>query len=56
MMSGNDVTFTVSDGTESLVKFRLPNDGRFKELVDEACDRLARTEFAYRLIRSQSRR
>ncbi len=55
MMSGNEMDFTVSDSTESLVKFRLPNDGEFKKLVDEACDRLARSEVAYRLIRSQFR-
>jgi hypothetical protein len=56
LMSGDDMLFTVSDETESLVKFRLPNDGEFKQLADEAFDRLARTEFAYRLMRSQPRR
>jgi hypothetical protein len=55
MMSGNDMIFTVSNETESLVKFHLPNDGEFKQLVDEACDRLARTEVAYQLMRSQFR-
>lgn len=56
MMSGDDMIFTVADKTESLVKFRLPNDGEFKRLVDETCDRLARTEIAYEVMRSQSRR
>jgi hypothetical protein len=56
MLSGNDMIFTVSDKTESLVNFRLPNDGEFKQLVDEACDRLARTEVAYQVMRSNFRR
>lgn len=55
LMSGNDMILTVSDETESLVKFPLPNDGEFKRLADEAFERLARTEMAYRLLRSQSR-
>jgi hypothetical protein len=56
MMSGDDMIFTIADKTESLVNFRLPNDGEFKRLVDETCDRLARTEIAYQVVRSQSRR
>jgi hypothetical protein len=50
------MTFTVSDEAESLVKFRLPNDGEFKQLVDEACNWLARAEITYQVIRSQFRR
>jgi hypothetical protein len=56
IMSGHDMTFTIADETESLVNFRLPNDGEFKRLVDEICDRLARTEVAYEVLRSQSHR
>ena len=56
MMCGKDMTFTVSDEAESLVKFRLPNDSEFKQLVDEACNWLARAEITYQVIRSQFRR
>jgi hypothetical protein len=53
IMSATDMIFTIADKTESLMKFRLPNDGEFKRLVDEICDRLARTEVAYEVMRSQ---
>jgi hypothetical protein len=56
MMTGNDMIFTVSDKTESLVKFALPNDGQFKRLVAEVGDRLARAEVTYEIMRSQYRR
>ncbi len=41
IMSGDDMIFKIADETESLVNFRLPNDGEFKRLVDETCDRLS---------------
>ncbi len=56
IMSGDDMIFKIADETESLVNFRLPNDGEFKRLVDETCDRLSQTEIAYEVLRSQSRR
>jgi hypothetical protein len=56
LMCGADMIFTVSDETESLVKFRLPNDGEFKRLVDEACEQFGRTEIAFEVMRSQFRR
>jgi hypothetical protein len=56
LMSGDDMIFTVSGETESLVKFRLPNDGEFKRLVDEVCERFGRTEIAFEVMRSQFRR
>jgi len=56
LMLGCDMIFTIADETESLVKCRLPNDGEFKQLVDEACNKLGETEVAYEVLRSQFRR
>jgi hypothetical protein len=33
IMSADDIVFTLADKTESLVKFRLPNDSEFKRLL-----------------------
>ncbi|MBN8955495.1 MAG: hypothetical protein J0H17_02705 [Rhizobiales bacterium] len=54
--SGDDMIFTIADKSETLVKLRLPNDAKFKRLVDESCDRLAQTEVMYEIVRSQPRR
>jgi hypothetical protein len=55
-MSSDDMIFTVSDETQSLVKFHLPNDVEFKQLVDESIERFGRAEIAFEVVRSQFRR
>jgi hypothetical protein len=54
LMSGKRMTFMLADDTESLVNFRLPNDGEFKRLYDETCDRLARLNIAYEVVHQNS--
>jgi hypothetical protein len=46
LLAGNDLLFTISNETKSLVNFRVPNDEEFKRAYDEACSRLVATEVA----------
>ncbi|NPU64723.1 hypothetical protein HL667_06930 [Bradyrhizobium sp. 83012] len=53
---GKELLFTIADETETLVKLPLPNDEQFRGLMDEASERLVRTEITYYYMKQQFRR
>lgn len=54
LRSGKDLFFTLRDENEPLVRLPLPNDGEFRRLYDDACNRMAETEVARLVLRSQA--